>query len=121
MKIPFKNNHTHLGDSKQIATERFYSLERRLQKDTHLRKMYIDFMKEYIKLNHMSMLNTHNSTAIEYFLPHHPVVRNDSSTTKLRVVFDGSQKYNNGLSLNEVQFTGPSLQTDTFAVLLKFR
>ena len=48
-------------------------------------------------------------------------MKESSSTTKLRVVFDGSQKTDTVLALNDVQFPGPSLQANIFAILLKFR
>ena len=78
-------------------------------------------MKEYIKLNHMTPVKSSNLPQMEYFLPHHPVIKEPSLTTKLRVVFDGSQKTTTGLSLNDIQFTEPSLQADIFAALLIFR
>ena len=56
-----------------------------------------------------------------YFLPHHSVMKDSSTSTKLAVVLDGSQKSDNNLSLNDVQFSGPSLQADIFAILLTFR
>ncbi|GFW63059.1 integrase catalytic domain-containing protein [Trichonephila clavipes] len=40
-----------------------------------------------------------------YFLPHHGVINDNSSTTKLRVVFDGSFKSTNGNSLNDILLT----------------
>ena len=43
-----------------------------------------------------------------------------SNTTKLRVVFDGFQKTDTGIALNDVQFPGPSLRANIFAILLKF-
>ena len=36
-----------------------------------------------------------------FFMPHHGVLKETSSTTKLRVVFNGSEKSNNGVSLND--------------------
>ncbi|XP_033229546.1 uncharacterized protein LOC117181086 [Belonocnema kinseyi] len=44
-----------------------------------------------------------------------------STTTKLRVVFDGSAKTSSGLSLNEVQRVGPVVQNDLFPITLRFR
>ncbi|XP_055527690.1 uncharacterized protein LOC129720262 [Wyeomyia smithii] len=41
------------------------------------------------------------TTQPNFFLPHHPVTREDSSTTKVRVVFDASCKGTNGISLND--------------------
>jgi len=36
-----------------------------------------------------------------YFIPHHAVMKPDSLTTKLRVVFDTSAKTTTGASLND--------------------
>ena len=45
----------------------------------------------------------------------------DSSTTKLRVVFDASSKTTTGVSLNECLIVGPKVQEDLFDILLRFR
>lgn len=55
----------------------------------------------------------------EFFFPHHGVIRETSS--KLRVVFNGSQKTNLGFSLNDVLHIGPKLQTDITDTLLRWR
>lgn len=48
-------------------------------------------------------------------------MKEDSLTTKVRVVFDGSAKSDQGLSLNEAQYSGPVIQSDLFSVLMRFR
>ena len=45
----------------------------------------------------------------------------DSTTTKLRVVFDASSKSPNGYSLNDCLLLGPRLQDDVFDILIRFR
>ncbi|XP_047538689.1 uncharacterized protein LOC125072207, partial [Vanessa atalanta] len=55
------------------------------------------------------------------YIPHHCVIKESSSTTKLRVVFDGSAKSGNGVSLNECLLVGPKLQKDIETILLRFR
>lgn len=45
----------------------------------------------------------------------------DSTTTKLRVVFDASNKSYTGVSLNDCQMIGPKLQSDLYIILLRFR
>lgn len=55
-----------------------------------------------------------------FFLPHHAVIKSTSLTTKVRVVFDGSAKGTNGLSLNETLMTGPTIQEDIFSLLTRF-
>lgn len=42
----------------------------------------------------------------------------DSRSTKLRVVFNGSSRTNNSLSLNEILYLGVKLQTDILEILL---
>ena len=56
-----------------------------------------------------------------HYLTHHPVVRTDHATTKLRIVCNGSKKQGKQVSLNECLERGPSLILDLFHVLLRFR
>ncbi|XP_055922692.1 uncharacterized protein LOC129953468 isoform X1 [Eupeodes corollae] len=56
-----------------------------------------------------------------FILPHHGIWKESRSTTKLRVVFDGSSKPVNSTSLNEELLPGPSLQNDLSSVILKWR
>ena len=56
----------------------------------------------------------------EWLLPHFPVVRADRSTTKTRIVFDASAKFQ-GKSLNSEALPGPKLQADMFSILVRFR
>ena len=53
-----------------------------------------------------------------YYLPHHCVFK-DSTTTKLRVVFDASSKSPNGYSQNNGLLFGPCLQGDVFDILIQ--
>ena len=55
-----------------------------------------------------------------HYLPHHPVVRVDRETTKVRPVFDASAK-DGGPSLNECLYTGPNLLLRIFGILLRLR
>jgi len=55
------------------------------------------------------------------YIPHHPVLRESSSTTTLRVVYNASCKRENGISLNDHLLIGPKLQQDHPAILLRWR
>ncbi|XP_055922676.1 uncharacterized protein LOC129953456 [Eupeodes corollae] len=59
--------------------------------------------------------------SLHYFLPHHAVVKEASSTTKLRNVFDASCKTSDGTSLNDHLYIGPRLQDDVFDHIARFR
>ena len=57
-----------------------------------------------------------------HYMPHHAVIKHGNSTTKVRVVCDGSAKSKKGnLSLNEHLFRGPVLLEDLGGLLIRFR
>ncbi|XP_062700371.1 uncharacterized protein LOC134284887 [Aedes albopictus] len=62
-----------------------------------------------------------SSAALSYYLPHHGVEKADSTTTKLRVVFDASCRTDSGVSLNQALMVGAVVQDDLFAIHLRFR
>nr|CAI5838888.1 unnamed protein product [Callosobruchus analis] len=121
VNIPFKENVKQLGESREMALQRFMSLERKLAKNPTLRLEYVAFMKEYRDLNHMEECDDSLECDIGYYLPHHAVIKSSSITTKCRVVFDASAKTSTGISLNDTQLVGPKLQDDLFDILVRFR
>lgn len=70
------------------------STEKRLRKDDNLAKTYEEHIHDAI--------NNVRSEKVEeceaacngqvWYLPHHPVIRNDKSTSKVRIIVDGSAK-----------------------------
>lgn len=122
VKYPFKVDAKLLGDSRRKALARFFSIERMLKRNPKMREQYVEFMNEYIDLNHMTLAKNYAEPGeVEYFIPHHPVVKEDSLTTKTRVVFDGSAKGDLGYSVNDVLHTGPLLLNNLWEILLRFR
>lgn len=120
VSIPFKDSVEKLGDSKMNAERRFYCVERRLLKDPILKDKYNAFMDEYVQLGHMSKMGD-SDIPNAHFLPHHGVLKEDSLTTKLRVVFDGSAPTTSGTSFNDIQMVGPVVQSDLISIVLRFR
>lgn len=120
--LPMKTD-IKLGDSLQGARKRFYYLEKRLDQDPDLKRQYCEFMDQYEALGHMTEVNqcVDQEAGSEFYLPHHPVIKEESLTTKLRVVFDGSFKTSNGHSLNDKLLVGPSIQDDLINIILRFR
>ncbi|XP_072389436.1 uncharacterized protein [Diabrotica undecimpunctata] len=78
------------------------------------------FMQEYLQSGHMRAIDK-GEQQLAYYMPHHAVVRKTSKTTRVRVVLDVSMKSESGLSLNEVQCVGSTLQDDLFSIVLLFR
>jgi len=81
---------------------------------------YSAFLREYIDLGHMSLV-TKEPSETHFFLPHHSVHKQESTITKLCVVFDGSAKTTSGSSLNDLSLAGPTIQQKIFSILLRFR
>lgn len=119
--IPLKDSPKCLGDSYAMAKRRFLSLERRFERDSTFKNRYLQFMQEYIDLHHMTEYSQPNPSEFNYFLPHHGVVRESSTTTKLRVVYDASATSTSGKSFNDIQMVGPTVQEDLLSILLRYR
>ena len=109
-----------LGDSKPIALKRFYGLERRFGRDATLKKLYTEFIQEYLSMGHMEQVEE-GAEHLTYYMPHHAVLKPESTTTKLRVVFDASCRTSIGVALNDGLMVGPVVQDDLLSIALRFR
>ncbi|KAK9744620.1 putative peptidase (DUF1758) [Popillia japonica] len=123
VSIPFNSEKNNLGESRQLALKRFFACERRLNQNPDLKQDYVNFMTEYEELGHMRLINEADDAqgTQSYYFPHHAVIKASSTTTKTRVVFDGSAKTTTGVSLNDAQKVGPVIQDDIFTLLMRFR
>ncbi|UYV60184.1 hypothetical protein LAZ67_1000270 [Cordylochernes scorpioides] len=120
VQLPFRNE-CHLGESRSNAIKRLCSLERSLIPRPEVYDQYRSFIGEYLELGHMSLVPKEDIIKGRYYLPHHPVIKEKSCTTKLRVVFDASARTDSGLSLNDALIPGPKVQQDLFHIILRFR
>jgi len=120
VSIPLKESISKLGHSRDGAAKQFFSLEKRLNYKPELKNLYCQFMTEYEQLQHMSPFQPSDGQTT-FYSPHHGVFREDSSTTKLRVVFNSSFASSSGLSYNSIQMVGPTVQEDLVSILLRFR
>lgn len=122
VSFPFKDSLSKLGESRETAIKQFMVLERRLISNNTLHSLYKDFLDEYERLGHMTEI-TDDVANLDpcYFMPHHGVLKESSSTTKLRVVFNASSPSSTGISLNQLQMTGPIIQDDLISIIIRFR
>lgn len=123
MDLPFKDNTCpDIGPSRNMAIKRFLSLERKLNSNNTLKNEYHKTIHTYIQSNYlMKVPNSIGSNPKEYYLPHHAVVKESSSTTKVRVVFDASCRSMDGTSLNNHLLTGAKLQKDIRDIIFNWR
>ncbi|XP_018367943.1 PREDICTED: uncharacterized protein LOC108764289 [Trachymyrmex cornetzi] len=122
VKLPFKESIDKLGESHNRALRLAMKLRNRLDNNEDYARAYSDFLKEYERLQHMRLVPVCLSPpSYSCYLPHHGVMREQSLTTKLRVVFNGSSPTSSGYSLNDLLHTGEKLQTELFDILIWFR
>ncbi|XP_062538947.1 uncharacterized protein LOC134207243 [Armigeres subalbatus] len=77
-----------IGASKSSAIRRFKWLEQKLAKDDNIRTQYHDFLREYVALDHMAPVQDDGENISKVcYLPHHPIVKESSSTTEVRIRF----------------------------------
>ncbi|XP_051173510.1 uncharacterized protein LOC127289564 [Leptopilina boulardi] len=91
---------------------------RRISKNQAYGDLYQSFLNEYERDTHMVRAPSSDQPSPVYYLPHHGVLKEQSTTTKLRVVFNGSSPTSSGYSLNDILHTGAKLQRDISDVLL---
>ena len=122
VRLPFNSTIYDLGESYEMTKNKFYALERKLAKNINLKNDYINNMREAITAGHMIEYNLSQiKNGRHCFLPHHPVFKEDSTTTKLRIVYNASAKTSTGISLNDCQKVGAVVQSSSIDITLRFR
>ncbi|XP_026830319.1 uncharacterized protein LOC105279648 [Ooceraea biroi] len=122
VRLPFKTElPINIGATRFIAEKQAESLSRRFHANPVLFKEYAEFLNEYESLGHMRRVPLGEPTDHCVYIPHHPVLRESSATSRLRVVFNASSRSSNGTSLNDHLLPGPKLQSEFASVILKWR
>ena len=121
VRLPLNKQREELGESIEHAKRCFGYTERRLEKHPTVKKEYVNFMDEYLELGHMEPVDSWANSQVAYYMPHHSVIKQSSSTTKLRVVFNASAKTSSSLSLNDIMMIGPCVQQSLIDIVLRFR
>ncbi|XP_075157794.1 uncharacterized protein LOC142231060 [Haematobia irritans] len=128
VNLPFKsilrdNSSPKLHNNIINACRRFRQLELSFSRRPQFADDYKRFMREYESLGHMTKIGQYPGGVRlnSYFLPHHGVLKETSTTTKLRVVFDGSSHQYGYTSLNEELCSGPPLQNDLPSIITRWR
>ena len=86
-------------------------------------KKYDAIIKEQLEKNMIEPLNEDSEEGqVKHYIPHHVVIKPDSETTKLRIVYDASAKSKkSNSSLNDCLYRGPVIMEDLCGLLMRFR
>lgn len=128
VKLPFKSsfpNDLSLGNSRSLALAQYIRMEHSLKAKPELASTYHKVLNEYLDLGHMKPTTANeivsDGSFASYYLPHHAVLKPESRSTKVRVVFNASKRTSTGNSLNDVLHVGPTLQADLMTLILNWR
>ena len=113
-----------LQDNEKLARVRLESLRRRLARDnSDLAGRYDSVLQEMENERIIEEVPVDETVSPHptYYMPHHPVIKESSSSTKVRPVFDASATGRNGVSLNDCMEAGPNLMPSLPEILIRFR
>ncbi len=123
--MPWKDSSFPVSNGYDTCSKRLQSLHQKLQADPVLLNEYNKIICDQLEAGIIERVTETSDSSNEEthinFLPHHPVIRRDKDTTKVRVVYDGSAKGSNDeRSLNDHLQTGPNFTPHVFDILVKF-
>ena len=123
--LPWKDVCSELPDNYNVCLKRLETNFRKLEKTPELLRQYDSIIQDQLKQGIVEVVDKSSpgSKGLPvHYLPHRAVVRDDKSSTKLRIVFDASSKPSkNSLSRNQCLFKGPQLTPLLFDILVRFR
>ena len=120
---PWKRDPKDLPDNKSQAMKRLESTERRLLNNPLQAAAYKDKMTEMEDMSFSRKLSEQEINDYKrpvHYISHHAVLRSESTSTPVRIVFNSSATYQ-GHKLNDYWQKGPDLLNGLFGVILRFR
>uniref|UniRef100_A0A6V7KV33 Reverse transcriptase domain-containing protein n=1 Tax=Bracon brevicornis TaxID=1563983 RepID=A0A6V7KV33_9HYME len=117
--LPRKETHPPLIDSRKAAEHRLGRTLKRPSSDNMVAE-YEKVFDEWIEEGIVERVPEEEVDRTANYLPHRPVIK-ENSTTRIGPVFDASSKTGNNPPLNQCLETCPNLIEQMLALLLRFR
>ena len=122
VSLPWKSFHKPLPTNYELCLRRLHGLLKRLRHNPKLLQDYNLIIQEQIQRGIVEEIPKIGGNPVRlHYLPHHAVMRNDKTTTKLHVVYDASAKSIGKPSLNDCLYVGPKFNQMIFDILVRFR
>ena len=117
--LPWKEGHPELPTNYGTSLYRLRTQMQRLEKDPDILNEYGNIIEEQLRAGVIEKVaELENATRVHY-LPHQAVVRKESATTKVRVVYDASSKESKSVAwLNDCLHVGPPMTPLLYNILL---
>ena len=110
-----------LQSNRHNAERLFHRLEKSLEGNFALRRVYHDHKLYYIKREQVEIAPSEEGTVDELYLPHHAVKKETQGEAKWWIIFDGSSHENHAPSLSDVLEMGPNFLPEILATRQRFR
>ena len=130
VSLPWKEGQLNFSDHYILSLNRLRSLHRHLLKDSQILNEYDRILQdqsskgiiERVPESQVMSAQPHPEFNLVHYLPHHGVVRQDHTTTKLHIVYDGSARLTrDDCFFNNCLQVGPNFIQKLFNILIKFR
>ena len=109
-------------DNRNLALKLLLKLEERLRR-TDMAEKYCELIQDFIARGILRLLTKEEMDAYDgpvWYVSHHEVLKEGSTSTPLRLVVNTSLRFN-GQSLNEILIKGPNSLNSLYSILLNFR
>ncbi|XP_071052941.1 uncharacterized protein [Onthophagus taurus] len=120
VQLPWKEGHPPLPNNYNLAKKRLQSVYNKLQATGDVER-YSDVFAQWLSEGIIERIPQDEIDNTAHYLPHRPVFKESSTTTKVRPVFDASAKEKGRPSLNDCLEKGINLIELIPDVLLRFR
>ena len=122
VKVPWIPS-AQLNETNEVQSRlRLKRVEKKLECNESLRKYYERIVVDQVTAGIIEKVPDTPTGEQVFYMPHKPVVKQEATTTKTRMVFDASAKPQpSSSSINECMYPGPSLQLLLWDTLVRAR
>lgn len=120
VSLPWIQEHALLGSNKALCIKRLENTMKDLEK-RGLVDEYGKIFREWEREGIIEKVPDNESNNPSHYLPHRPIVKPNSVSTRIRPVFDAASRERNSPSINQCLDKGPNLMELIPTVLLGFR
>ena len=108
--------------NEEPSRKRLHNVNRKLKQNQQLKDVYEKIVHEQLKDGVIEKTKESSTSERVFYMPHKPVIKENASTTKVRMVFDASARpHPTANSVNECMHTGPPLQPLLWDILIRAR
>lgn len=121
---PYKKLPVEIRDNKEQALKFLHRTERRLEKNPVVSQQYCQQFDDLCNRGAFKEIPDDELMSYKgptFYITHHEVFKEESSSTPVRIVSNSSLKNQDGVSLNSLLMKGPNMLNNIFGVQLRFR